>query len=143
MAGAQQLWQLSATELSALIDRGEISPVELLEVFLARCERLNPQLNAIVALDREGALKAAAASEQRMRRKARLGALDGLPVTIKDNLHVHGLPATWGSLLYRDFRPPHDDLAIARLREAGAIILGKTNTPEFALASFTDNRCSA
>ena len=134
-----ELWRLPAVELSALIERKEASPLHVLEVFLERCARLNPSLNAIVASDHEAARRAAAAAERRMRQGSRLGALDGLPVTIKDNIHVEGLPATWGSLLYRDFRPPQDDVAVARLRAAGAVIVGKTNTPEFALSSFTDN----
>ncbi|HKA43232.1 MAG TPA: amidase [Burkholderiales bacterium] len=136
----RELWRLPAVELSALIGRKEVSPVELLDMFLQRCERLNPVLNAIIAFDREGARRAAEAAERRMREGARLGPLDGLPVTIKDNIFVEGFTATWGSLLYRDFRPPQDDIAVARLRAAGAVIFGRTNTPEFALQSFTDNR---
>jgi len=134
------LWRLPAVELSALIERKEVSPVEVLEVFLERCARLNPELNAIVAFDHDAARHAATAAERRVQQRARLGPLDGLPVTIKDNIFVQGFTATWGSLLYRDFRPPQDDIAVARLRAAGAIVLGKTNTPEFALSSFTDNR---
>lgn len=134
------LWRLPAVELSALIARREVSPVELLDVFLERCARLNPMLNAIVAFDHEAARNAAQAAERRMRQGARLGPLDGIPVTIKDNIFVEGFPATWGSLLYRDFRPPQDDVAVARVRASGAVIVGKTNTPEFALSSFTDNR---
>ena len=137
---ATQLWEHSATELSQLMDRKRISPVEVLEGVISRCESLNPRLNAIVALDLEGARTAARASEARMQSRARLGALDGLPVTVKDNIFVRGMPATWGSLLYRDFTPEDDDLAVERLRAEGAVIVGKTNTPEFALASFTDNR---
>ena len=140
MMPATELWRLPAVELSALMARKEVSPVEVLDVFLERCARLNPLLNAIVAFDREGARSAAQASERRMQQGARLGPLDGLPVTVKDNIFAAGLPATWGSLLYRDFRPPQDDVAVARLRAAGAVIVGKTNTPEFALSSFTDNR---
>ena len=134
------LWRLPAVELSALIARKDVSPVGLLDVFLERCARLNPLLNAIVALDHGAARGAALAAEGRMQRGARLSPLDGIPVTIKDNIFVEGFPATWGSLLYRDFRPPQDDVAVARLRAAGAVIVGKTNTPEFALSSFTDNR---
>src|SRR4029079_19207744 len=87
-------WRLPATELSTLISRKEISPVEILETFLRRCERLNPRLNAIVAFDPEGARRAAQAAEARMRDGARRGPLDGLPVTIKDNILVAGFPAT-------------------------------------------------
>jgi aspartyl-tRNA(Asn)/glutamyl-tRNA(Gln) amidotransferase subunit A len=136
---ATQFWEHSATELSALIERKKISPVELLNDVISRCESLNPRLNAIVVMDLDGARAAARASEARAQSGSRLGPLDGLPVTIKDNIFVRGMPATWGSLLYRDFRPEHDDIAVARLRAAGAVIVGKTNTPEFALASFTDN----
>src|SRR5262245_41587127 len=136
----RELWRLPAVELSELIGRKAVSPVELLDVFLERCARLNPILNAIVAMDADAARSDAVRAERRMQEGTRLGPLDGIPVTIKDNLFVQGLPATWGSLLYRDFRPPNDDIAVARLRAAGGIILGKTNTPEFALSSFTDNR---
>src|SRR5688500_2072232 len=98
-----ELWRLPAVELSTLIGRKEVSPVEVLEAFLERCARLNPVLNAIVAFDHQAVRNAASAAEHRMRQGARLGALDGLPVTVKDNIFVQGFPATWGSLLYRDF----------------------------------------
>ncbi len=127
-------------ELSALLDTGEVSPVELLEGFLSRCERINPQLNALVLIDRNGARVAAKASEGRIRDGARRGVLDGLPITIKDNIYVAGLRATWGSRLFADFVPVDDDLPVARLREAGAVIVGKTNTPEFAMLPVTENK---
>jgi aspartyl-tRNA(Asn)/glutamyl-tRNA(Gln) amidotransferase subunit A len=136
---ANQPWQLPVAELAALMARKSLSPVELLDMFLARCERINPVLNAIVAFDIEGARAAARASEQRMMAGGRLGALDGIPATIKDNLYVKGLPATWGSRLFEGFMPEHDDRVVAHLRAAGAVIIGKTNTPELALASHTDN----
>jgi aspartyl-tRNA(Asn)/glutamyl-tRNA(Gln) amidotransferase subunit A len=134
-----ELWKLPVTELATLMARKALSPVELLEMYLERCARLNGALNAIVAFDHDGARAQAKASEQRMRTGTRLGALDGIPVTVKDNLFVRGLPATWGSRLFRDHRPEQDDLVVARLRAAGALIVGKTNTPELALASHTDN----
>lgn len=142
MTGAigASLWQLSASDLSTLMDDRKVSPVELLETVLERHERLNPLLNAIVTLDVDGALVAARASEQRMMQGRRASPLDGVPITIKDNIHVQGLRATWGSALYSDFMPPRDEIAVARLRAAGAVIVGKTNTPEFALSGFTDNR---
>lgn len=116
-----------------------MSPPEVLEYFLTRCERLNAQVNALVRLDVDGARAAARAAESRALRRARLSALDGIPVVIKDNLHVRGWNVTWGSRLYRDFVAPRDDIAIERLREAGAVLLGATNTPEFALNQYTDN----
>ena len=132
-------WQASAIELAGLFDRKAISPVEVLETCLARHARLNSRLNAVVALDRDGARASAEKAEQRMLSGSRLGVLDGVPITIKDNIFVKGLKVTWGSPLYRDFHPPHDDIAVHRLRAAGAVILGKTNTPEFAMAAYTDN----
>jgi aspartyl-tRNA(Asn)/glutamyl-tRNA(Gln) amidotransferase subunit A len=120
-------------------ERGDISPVEIAEDFFARYERLNPRLNAIVAIDREAALAEARRSESRALRGELLGPLDGIPVTVKDNIFVAGLPATWGSRLYENFRPPCDDIGIARLRSAGANLIAKTNTPEFAHAAHTDN----
>ncbi len=135
----QDLWKQPVTELSALMARKALSPVELLQMYSERQERLNPALNAIVAFDHDGALAAAKAAEARMLAGARLGPLDGVPVTVKDNLFVRGMPATWGSRLFADHRPEQDDLVVARLRAAGALIVGKTNTPELALASHTDN----
>ena len=90
-------------------------------------------------MDREGALSAAAASEKRWLVGAALGPLDGVPLTVKDNIPVRGLRTTWGSNLYANYVPATDELPIARLREAGAIILGKTNCPEFTLQGYTDN----
>ena len=136
---SQHPWQLSVTELSALMARKALSPVELLETYLARIARINPVLNAIVAFDIDGARAAAQVSEQRMMSGTRLGVLDGIPATIKDNLFAKGLPATWGSRLFEGFMPADDDRVVSSLRAAGAVIVGKTNTPELALAAYTDN----
>ena len=129
----------SAAQLCAAYREGRTSPPEVLEALLERCERLNPLLNAVVTLDADGARAAAEASAARWRAGVPLGALDGIPVTIKDSLVVRGLRATWGSRLYADFVPQHDELPVARLRAAGGIILGKTNVPEFTLQGYTDN----
>lgn len=110
---------------------------------LARCaERMaarNPALNAVVTPDLGAARVAAEASDRRRGSGAALGPLDGVPFTVKDNLHVGGLRATWGSRLFADHIAPADDLCVARLRGAGAVLLGLTNTPEFALAAHTSN----
>lgn len=134
-----ELWRLSAVEIGRLLARRVVSPLEVLTEILDRREKLDPILNAVVTLDREGATAAAAASEERYRTRASLGPLDGIPITIKDNLYVGGMRATWGSRLYSDFTAPADDIAVARLRAAGAVIIGKTNTPEFAISGHTDN----
>jgi len=133
------LGKLSATELAHLIQQRETSSVELIDDFFARCERVNPSVNAIVAIDPEVARNEAVRSDARALRRERLSPLDGIPVTVKDNIFVAGFRATWGSRLFEGFSPPCDDIAIARLRSAGANLLAKTNTPEFALAAHTDN----
>src|SRR4029079_1523772 len=109
------------------------------EATLARIEDVNPHLNAIVTLDLAGARAAADASTRRWRNGEPLGPLDGVPVTIKDSIWVRGLRTTWGSSLYADFIPDSDEAPVARLREAGAVILGKTNVPQFTLQGYTDN----
>ena len=87
----------------------------------------------------EGAIAAARASEQRWQANAPLGPLDGVPLTVKDNIHVGGLRATWGSRLFADHVAAEDELAVARVRGQGAVIVGKTNCPEFTLQGYTDN----
>ncbi len=135
-------WQLDATALSALLDAREITPLRLLEQTLARLDALEPKLNAFTHVDHDGALAAAKASTERQAAGARLGPMDGIPVSVKDNIFVAGLPAQWGSLLFRDHVPERDDICVERLRAAGAVIVGKTTTPEFALLGRTESRLS-
>jgi aspartyl-tRNA(Asn)/glutamyl-tRNA(Gln) amidotransferase subunit A len=132
------LWSLTATELAAAYREG-LSPRHVINATLDRIREVNPRLNAIVTLDAAGAADSAEESAQRWKAGSALGPLDGVPVTIKDNILVAGLRATWGSRLYADFGPDRDELPVQRLREAGAVILGKTNVPEFTLHGFTDN----
>jgi aspartyl-tRNA(Asn)/glutamyl-tRNA(Gln) amidotransferase subunit A len=134
------LWSLTATELNQAYATNNCDPVQATEACLARIGHVNPQLNAIVTVNRDGALKAARASQERWRTGNAIGPLDGVPLTIKDNLFVAGLRATWGSRLYENFIAPVDDITIERLRGAGAIILGKTNSPEFSMSGYTDNK---
>jgi aspartyl-tRNA(Asn)/glutamyl-tRNA(Gln) amidotransferase subunit A len=130
---------LSATALAGRFARGALSPVEALEAILARIGRLNPRLNAIVALDEAAARTAARASEARWRAGTPLSPLDGVPFTVKDNITVVGLTCAWGSPIFRDFVPERDELPVARARAAGMVVLGKTNVPEFTLQGYTDN----
>jgi aspartyl-tRNA(Asn)/glutamyl-tRNA(Gln) amidotransferase subunit A len=132
-------WTLTATELTAAYAGGRTTPQRALESVLGRIETVNSRLNAIVTLDLAGAREAAAAAGARLRDGRSLGPLDGVPVTVKDNLFVGGLRATWGSAVFADFVAPRDDLPVAALRAAGAVILGKTNTPELALSGYTAN----
>jgi aspartyl-tRNA(Asn)/glutamyl-tRNA(Gln) amidotransferase subunit A len=129
----------SACKLAAEFAAGTVSPIDALEACLSRIERLNPKLNAIVTLDSTGARNAAKESAARWRAGKPLSALDGVPITIKDNLFVAGMRATWGSRLFAERVPDADELPVARLRAAGLVIVGKTNVPEFTLQGYTDN----
>ncbi|MGD9920310.1 MAG: amidase [Pseudorhodoplanes sp.] len=134
-----EIWTLSAGELAESYRAGSTTPDAALAAILARIDTVNPAVNAMVTLDREGAVAQAHASTQRWRDGAPLGPLDGIPVTVKDSIWVRGLRATWGSRLYADFVPEADEPPIDRLRAGGAVILGKTNVPEFTSQGYTDN----
>jgi aspartyl-tRNA(Asn)/glutamyl-tRNA(Gln) amidotransferase subunit A len=125
--------------MAARLAEGSVTPPELLEDSLARIGRSNAELGAFVHVDAEGAAEAARAAAGRQAAGMRLGPLDGVPVAVKDNLWVAGMPAHWGSRMWADFNPPVDDIPVERLRRAGAVIVGKTNTPEFALSGRTDS----
>ncbi len=137
--GTSPLWSLSATDLTALYRSGKVSPVEATAAVLARLSEVNGALNAVVTLDEAGAAASALQSAERWRKGEPLSALDGVPVTIKDNILVGRMRATWGSRLHADFIPAADEAAVVRLRAAGAVIIGKTNVPEYTLQGYTDN----
>src|SRR2546421_567996 len=134
----EHLADRSATELARLVRSREVSPVEVVEACLARVERYNPAVNAVVTLNPR-ALDDAGDLELRLVRGEEVGLLAGLPVGIKDVTPVAGLRTTYGSALYRDYIPAEDALVVRRLRDAGAVILGKTNCPEFAAGGNTFN----
>jgi len=135
----QELWRCSASQLADLILKRMISPVELLDSQLMVIEHLNPMLNAIVTLATDTARKAARAAEEAIMRGDALGALHGLPIGIKDITPTAGIRTTYGSPLYADYVPAQDAEVVRRLKAAGAIILAKTNTPEFATGANTVN----
>ena len=130
---------LSAVDLARRIAAKECSAVEVMQSHLERIAQMNPQLNAIVTLDADGALAAARAADARQARGEPLGPLHGLPVAHKDTFLTRGMRTTFGSPIYRDFIPDVDSLVVARQRDAGAIAVGKTNVPEFAAGSQTFN----
>jgi amidase len=130
------LWERSAVELQSLIARREASSVEVVTAFLERIDAVNPSVNAIVTLVPERALAEAAAAD---RAGPPRGALHGLPVAIKDLVDTAGIRTTYGSPLYADHVPDADAWLVRRLRDAGAIVVGKTNTPEFGAGSQTFN----
>jgi Asp-tRNA(Asn)/Glu-tRNA(Gln) amidotransferase A subunit family amidase len=130
---------LGAVELCRLLAARAISPVELLDACLARISSVNPAVNAVVTLDEAGARAAATAAEAAILRGDDRGALCGLPVLIKDTQDTAGLRTTYGSPLFKDHVPAADQASVVRLRAAGAIIFGKTNTPEWAAGGNTRN----
>lgn len=130
---------LSAVDARALIGAKKLSARELLDSCIRRMDAVDPAVNAMVARDDEAARKAAATADEATARGDKLGALHGLPVGIKDLENTAGLRTTYGSALYRDFVPKEDQLIVASVRQAGAIIAGKTNTPEWGAGANTRN----
>jgi Asp-tRNA(Asn)/Glu-tRNA(Gln) amidotransferase A subunit family amidase len=127
-------------EVTAAVKAREVSPVELVNTTLARIEKLEPKLTAFMHLDADGARRQARAAEEAVARRAVVGLLHGVPLTIKCNIDVAGLPCPAGSPLRAGYVPTEDAPLVARLRAAGAIILGNTNTPEFLMAWESNNQ---
>jgi aspartyl-tRNA(Asn)/glutamyl-tRNA(Gln) amidotransferase subunit A len=139
MADDSLCW-MSATELVTAIKRRKVSPVEVVDAILARIERLNPALNAYCAVTAESARREAKAAERQLTKKgARLGPLHGVPFSVKDLVITRGVRTTWGSKLYESHVPEEDAPAVERLKAAGAILVGKTNTPAFGHLGVTHN----
>ena len=133
-------WQLGVAELLQRYRDGSLTPRAALESCFARIAEVQPKLNAFCALRRDAALAEADASGERWRAGTQAGPLDGVPLAVKDNLPTADLPTTWGSVGMAEYRPAKDELAVARARAAGAIVVGKTNVPEFTLEGYTHNR---
>lgn len=131
--------RLSAVAMAEAVRRKEISPVELVEAHLARIEKLNPRLNAFVQVDAERARSAARDAERAIQRSAGQGPLNGVPISIKSSIDVAGFRCEAGTRLRAGYVAAADAPLVSRLRAAGAIILGVTNTPELLMAWETDN----
>jgi amidase len=129
-----------ATRLAGRIRKGELSARELLDACLAQIERVDPKVNAIVTRCAERAREQAAAADEAQARGAELGPLHGLPIAHKDLVETEGIRTTYGSPLFAEHVPDFDALIVERLRAAGAVQVGKTNTPEFGAGSQTFNR---
>jgi aspartyl-tRNA(Asn)/glutamyl-tRNA(Gln) amidotransferase subunit A len=130
---------LSAIELRGRINAKEISPVEVTKAVLARAERLQPELNCFITLCREQALAEAKESERRIMGSEPLRMLEGIPFTVKDIVNTKGVRTTFGAVPYANNVPDHDAVAVARLRAAGGLLIGKTTTPEFGSKCLTDS----
>jgi amidase len=139
-APAPSLCFMSAVEMAQLIRAKKLSAREALAEHLKQIERVNPKVNAIVTLVPEMAAEAAAKADEMQARNEKLGPLHGLPVAHKDLMETRGIRTTFGSPLYKDYIPTADDLVVERIRRAGAVTIGKTNTPEFGAGSQTFNQ---
>ena len=129
----------SARELARLIASHAVSPVEVLDAHLEAIEALNPKLNAIVTLAAEQARDTARRAEDAAMKGESLGPLHGVPIGVKDITPTAGIRTTYASTLYKDYVPAEDAEAVRRLKAAGAIVLAKTNTPEFGAGAHTTN----
>ncbi|MGV8804577.1 MAG: amidase [Polaromonas sp.] len=139
MNSQPELWRLSAVELARRYRDGSLTPRAVAQACLARLDAVNPQLNAVVARRDAALLQDADAATARFAAGQPLSLLDGIVLTLKDNLLTQDQPACWGTPALREHRSAHDELPVARLRAAGALILGKTNVPEFTLEGYTSN----
>lgn len=136
----EEICRKGVNELTGAFATGDLTPVDAAEAALTRAEARNADLNAFAVIDREGALTAAGASRARWKAGRPLSAVDGVPTTIKDIVHCNGLDVRYGSAVMPNVSGEPDAPAVKRLREAGAIIIGLTVTPEFGWKAVTDNR---
>lgn len=135
----------SIEQTAKLFRKRKLSPVELTKIMLTRIEQLNPKLNAYITISAELALEQAKKAESELfgprGRKGRRdrGPLHGIPISLKDNIYTKDIRTTAGSKILKDFIPQHDAKVVAQLKEAGVVLLGKTNLHEFAYGVTTNN----
>ncbi|HUG22694.1 amidase [Piscinibacter sp.] len=135
----EPLWQLSAVELQRRFRERSLTPLAAAQACLARLDAVNPKVNAVIARRDSAFLAEAQAATRRHAQGKPLSGIDGVPLTVKDSLFTADQPTTWGTPALRDFTADHDETAVGRARAAGALLLGKTNVPEFALEGYTAN----
>jgi hypothetical protein len=129
-----------AVDLARMIRDKEVSASEVMTAFLSQIERVNPKVNAVCSfIGEEAALNAAKKADEKLTKGEPVGPLHGLPHAVKDLALTEGIRTTFGSRIYKDFIPGEDTLFVERLKQAGAIVIGKTNTPEFGAGSQTFN----
>ena len=129
----------SATTIARLIKSKEVSALEILEAHIARIEQVNPKINAVVSTVYDRARTEALSADKALQENDVVSPLHGVPITIKDSLDTEGVVTTGGTMGRRKFIPQYDSTVVRRLRSAGAILIGKTNTPELTLAGETEN----
>lgn len=133
------LWKMSACDMQRRFREGSLTPLAVAQACLERLDAVNPQLNAVVCRRDRSLLAEAEQATQRHARRQPLSMLDGIPLSVKDSLLTADQPTSWGTPALRGYTTGHDELAVGRARAGGALIIGKTNVPEFALEGYTDN----
>lgn len=136
---SEEFWRFSATELQRRYRERSLTPLAVARGCLGRLEAVNTKINAVIARRDPAFIEEAQASTQRHAQGQPLSPLDGIPLTVKDSLFTRDLPTTWGTPGLWGHQAAHDELALSRARAAGALVLGKTNVPEFALEGYTAN----
>jgi aspartyl-tRNA(Asn)/glutamyl-tRNA(Gln) amidotransferase subunit A len=133
------LFEQSVAQLSEMLEKGQVSAVEIARAHLDRIDRLNGSINAYITVNREAFLADAAESDRRRASGSSLSVYDGIPVAVKDNISVTGMPATCASKILENYIPPYDATVVEKLKGAGFLIPGKTNMDEFAMGSTTES----
>jgi len=136
----EEICFMSAVDMAELIKNGEETSSEILEVFIERIEKINPKINAYCTTAFEMAREMAKKADDSIKKGENLGVLTGIPTSIKDLMLTKGIRTTYGSLLHENFIPDEDEVVVKRLKDAGCVILGKTNTPEFGSIGLTNNK---
>jgi len=137
---SEDICWLSACDIADLIKRQEKTAVEITEIFIERIEKINSKVNAYCTTTFDLAREMAISADDAIKKGDKVGILNGVPTSIKDLMQTKGIRTTYGSKLYEDFIPEQDDVVVERLKEAGSVILGKTNTPEFGHIALTNNK---
>ena len=135
----EEICYMSACDMAEKIKTQEISSLEIAETFIERIEKINPIINAYCTPTFDLAREMAKKADERVKKGEKFGTINGIPTSFKDILETKGIKTTYGSKMYENFVPEEDSIVVKRLKDAGCVIMGKTNTPEFAFSGITDN----
>ena len=139
MSSKEEICFMSACEMKERIINQELTSEEITSAIIERIEKINPKINAYCTTTFDLAIELAKKADEVVKKKEKIGLLHGIPTSIKDLMQTKGIKTSYGSKIYENFMPDQDDIAVKRLKEAGCVILGKTNTPEFGHIALTDN----